>query len=98
MPDEPEQTQIPSARASTRKGSLPQLGITGIVDDVKCMGLDRARDSACFLLKFHPVPGSGRMTAPLILYHIDSMPGGSSGKIGAKCVALLWPVTSRSVT
>ena len=81
MPDEPEQTQIPTARASTLKGSLPQPGSTEIIDDVKCMGMDRARDSACFLLRFYPVPGSGRMTARLILYHMDSMPGGSSGKI-----------------
>ena len=97
MPDEPEYTQTPTARASAFKGSLPQLGITEIIDDVRCMGLDPARDSACFLLKFLPVPGSGRMTAHLILYHIDSMPGGSLGKIVAKCLAFLWPITSRRV-
>src|SRR5271157_5840066 len=80
MPDEPEQTQIPTARASAFNGSLPPPGKSDSMDELMCTVRVPSGTRHASYCKFYPVPGSGRMTAHPILYHIDSMPGRVIGK------------------
>src|SRR5208337_4990055 len=75
MPDEPEQTQIPTARASAFNGSLPPPGKSDTMDELMCTVRVPSGTRHASYCRFYPVPGSGRIADRLLLYITDSMSG-----------------------